>query len=235
VDTTINGDASAFSSTALTATLNVAAVDDPLTLNLSRATTTTNNVTAAALPYQELDADADGENDDLVLDASLTLQDPDTAQTRTGAKLLINSGFQSAEDRLFVLNPTTVTTTNGTPTAGTVVISGATITFNYDVSTGVLALSSSAVSQSIYQEALRRVTYRNISDTPTAGVREVEMLADNMFVRRDGNGLPHFYECCQSVTAPSLGPVPKRRLKTGTTLECRVIWRPSPAPLRTSS
>ena len=194
VDASINGNASAFSSTALTATLNVGAVDDPLTLNLSLATTTTNNVTAAALPYQELDANANGANDDLVLDASLTLLDPDTAQTRTGAKVLINSGFQSAEDRLFVLNPTTVTTTNGTPTAGTVVISGATITFNYDVSTGVLALSSSAVSLSIYEEALRRVTYRNISDTPTAGVREVEMLADNMFVRRDGNGLPHFYE-----------------------------------------
>ena len=47
---------------------------------------------------------------------------------------------------------------------------------------------------------LRHVGYRNTSDNPTttlnnqARVLQVEMLADNMFVRRDSAGLPHFYE-----------------------------------------
>jgi hypothetical protein len=232
VDTSINGDASAFSSATLTATLNVAAVDDPLTLSLSRATTTTNNVTAAAVTYQELDANADGLNDDLTLDASLSLQDPDTAQTRTGAKVLINSGFQSTEDRLFVLDPTTVTSTNGTPTAGTVVISGATIAFNYDVSTGVLALSSSAVSQSIYQEALRRVTYRNISDAPTAGVREVEMLVTTCLCAATATACRTSTRSWLPMTRGSIGEARSAgrmrvmQRKTFTTREYRGTWPP---------
>jgi hypothetical protein len=51
---------------------------------------------------------------------------------------------------------------------------------------------------------LRTVGYRNSSENPTTTpngqprVVQVEMLADNMFVRRDGNGLPHFYEYVSS-------------------------------------
>jgi hypothetical protein len=107
VDASSTGGSSAFSSTTNTASVTVSAVDDPLTLNLSRETTTSNNITAAAITYQELDLDGITGNDLLLLDSGLTLNDPDSAQTRSAVKLLINSGLVSAEDRLELQDSTT--------------------------------------------------------------------------------------------------------------------------------
>jgi hypothetical protein len=214
-DLSLVGGASAFSATSDTATITVTSVDDPLTLSLSLPTTTSNNVTAASITYQELDLNGDGSNDLKLLDSGLTLNDPDSAQTRSAVKLLINSGLE-AEDRLELedstapvsaqVNLETVWTSTRSITADSTT---ATVTVKYNQNTGVLDLSTTgANSEAFWQEVLRNVGYRNTSDNPTTTVvvnnvaqprvLQVEMLADNMFVRRDTAGLPHFYEYVSS-------------------------------------
>lgn len=100
VPTSLVGAASSLSTDTNTATVNVSDVDDPLTLTLARPTSIKNNVTAADFTYQEVDLDALNGNDLTLLDAGLTLSDPDTALSRSAMKLLINSGLVAAEDRL---------------------------------------------------------------------------------------------------------------------------------------
>jgi len=114
VDLSAVGGTTAFSSGTVSAGLTVVAADDPLQLTLSRPTTTSINGTAAAFSYQELDLDGVAGNDLLLLDSGLTLSDPDSAQTRSGVKLLINSGLVAAEDRLELAGASTpVITTVG--------------------------------------------------------------------------------------------------------------------------
>ena len=48
----------------------------------------------------------------LLLDSGLTLNDPDTAQTRSAVKLLINSGLVAAEDRLELQGSSNASTNN---------------------------------------------------------------------------------------------------------------------------
>ena len=175
VDISSTGGLSAFSSATNTASVTVSTVDDPLTLSLSHP---------AAVTYLE--------NDQLLLDDELTLDDPDSNTSVTGAKIEISSGYRSGEDYLEV---GAASRSNGTATNGTMVINGSTISYSF--SSGLMSLSGTA-SQESYQEALRRISYRNSSDNPNTSARTITATAGSMLVQyltdADNVVRPHFYE-----------------------------------------
>lgn len=141
-----------------TATINITAVDDPATLTMS----------ATATNYIENDSN-------FYVDAGLTLSDPDTT-TMNGAKVVIGTGFVSAEDRL---SPASGTNADG-------------ISYSYDVAKGVLTLSGSAnIAQ--YQAALRAVKYTNLSDAPDVTPRNITITLGNTVSLAIG-GINHYYE-----------------------------------------
>lgn len=176
-NTNINGSATAFSASSITLTQAVTNIEDPLSLTLSR-TANGNGVYPVTYP----------ENASLVLDSNLKLDDPDTSTNLTGARVLINSGFVSAEDRLKITGVTG--TTSGSVTTYTN-ISGA-IDASYDNSTGVMTFSGSG-TEAEYQAAMRLATYENISNNPSTGARQIDMVAGTMMVLNLSDG-PHFYE-----------------------------------------
>jgi hypothetical protein len=176
-DTHNNGSASAFSATSITLTQTVTAVEDPLSLTLSRSA---NGSGVYPVTYPE--------NASLVLDSSLTLNDPDTATNLSGARVLINSGFNSTEDSLKISGATGSTSSGVTTYTD---ISGA-IDASYDSSTGVMTLSGSG-TEAEYQAALRLVTYENSSNNPSASARQIDVVAGTMMVLTLADG-PHFYE-----------------------------------------
>ena len=112
----------------------------------------------------------------------LTLTGP-AGDTVDAANVLIGAGFSATEDRLGI--------DGQAGTSGTV--NG--IAWSYNVSTGVLSLSGTALLTD-YEQALHQVTYSNINVTPS--------LADRIITISVGGGLyydgtTHFYEF---VTAP---------------------------------
>ena len=117
----------ALNSNAATSTVNVTAVNDPPVVTAGGTVSFTEQGTAA------------------VLDASLTLSDPDNT-TLASATISITSGFFAGDTLNF-------TNQNG--------ISG-----SYDGSTGILTLTGSA-SIANYQTALRSITFSSPSDNPT--------------------------------------------------------------------
>ena len=179
LDVSNTGGASAFSSATNTASVSVSVVDDPLTLTLSGP---------AAVTYLE--------NDQYLLDAAFTLEDPDSNTSVTGATIEISAAtYRSGEDYLEV---TASNRYSGSDTNGTMRINGSTISYSF--SGGLMSLTGTA-SQAIYQEALRRVSYRNDSDNPNTSAREITVTAGSMLVKyltdSDNVVRPHFYEYVQ--------------------------------------
>ena len=86
------------------------------------------------------------------IDPTLTVTDPDDTQLN-GATIQITTNYDNGDDLL------EFTTQNG-------------ITGSFVAGTGTLTLTGTA-SKANYQAALRSVTFRNTSDTPTTGVRTV--------------------------------------------------------------
>lgn len=93
-----------------------------------------------------------------------------------GATASIITNFVSAQDRLGING-----VTNGTDGP---------ISYSYNTTTGVLTLSNSATAAE-YQSTLRKITYTNISATPTITSRVVT-ISLNAALPYSGNG--HFYE-----------------------------------------
>ncbi|PKO57197.1 MAG: hypothetical protein CVU28_00020 [Betaproteobacteria bacterium HGW-Betaproteobacteria-21] len=114
------------------------------------------------------------ENDSsFFVDPQLTLtQGTDTVLS--GARVVVGSGFNAAEDQL-----------SGTNMHG--------IVFTYDASKGVLTASGLAtVAQ--YQEALRSVRYANTSDNPDVTARTITFTLGNVVTLTTADGKNHYYE-----------------------------------------
>jgi hypothetical protein len=162
---TTTGGAAAYSTGSITASLTVTEIDDPLTLTLAGANTAS---------YTE--------NAQYVLDSDLTLVDRDSVANLTQARISISSGLITAEDRLQI---------NGN-TSGSVTVKGATLTYAYDTTTGVMTLTGTG-SQAAYQAALRLVQYVNLSDSPTTTARDITISAGSM-ISLSLDGQMHFYQ-----------------------------------------
>ena len=106
----------------------------------------------------------------VIVDSSLTLTASDDIN---GAKVSIRAGFVAAEDTLG---------TDGSLPGG--------LTSSYNSSTGVLTISGTAAA-SVYQTALRQVTYSNSSGAPDLTAREITFSVGSGLAFPD-NG--HFYE-----------------------------------------
>jgi serine/threonine protein kinase len=93
-----------------------------------------------------------------VIDSTIILSDPDNT-VLPHARVLISNGFASIEDVLGFTNQ------NG-------------IVSSYQAETGVLTLSGVS-SVANYQIALRRVTYRNTSNSPSTAIRTFQFIASD--------------------------------------------------------
>lgn len=108
---------------------------------------------------------------------NLTLIGPDGGSIDR-ATVSLNTQFVAEEDRLGVDGQSG---SNGT-------VEG--LTWSYDEATGILTLSG-AGSFAAYEQALRQITYNNISDTPTLADRQISIsIGSNLYF--DGTG--HYYE-----------------------------------------
>ncbi|MBE9032735.1 DUF4347 domain-containing protein [filamentous cyanobacterium LEGE 11480] len=105
---------------------------------------------------------------------NLTLTDPDGLN---GVTVSITDNF-NVDDRLGIAGQT--------GTSGT--ING--LAWTYAITTGILTFTGSA-SEAVYQDALRQVTYSNVSDNPTPGDRSIQFVLASNLANPD-NG--HFYE-----------------------------------------
>ncbi|MBB4188105.1 hypothetical protein GGE07_004781 [Sinorhizobium terangae] len=135
------------SSTVVTKTVNVNAVDDAPVVSTSggsTAFTEGNNTTSTPV----------------AIDAGLTITDADNA-TLTSATVTITGNFHGGEDILTFTNSSSAIFGN--------------ITASYNSNTGVLMLTSGGGSATLaqWQAALRAVTYANSSDTPDMSNRTV--------------------------------------------------------------
>ncbi|KAB8330366.1 hypothetical protein SD80_031795 [Scytonema tolypothrichoides VB-61278] len=130
----------------------------------------TTNYTAAATPQ--------------IVAANLTISDPDT-NTLNGVSVIINSNFKTDEDRLGIAGQNG---TNGTINN---------LNWNYDTTRGVLSITGTG-SNEAYQNALRQVTYSNISGNPTTAVRSIEFSLGTTLGSAENN---RFYEF---VSAPNI-------------------------------
>lgn len=110
------------------------------------------NIEGTALAYSEGDPAT-------AITSTLTVSDADSPNL-AGATVSITSNLASGEDKLALASPP----------AG--------ITPSYSDATGVLTLSGSA-SKADYQTALRAVTYRNTSSTPSTATRTISFQVDD--------------------------------------------------------
>ncbi|MCX7246569.1 MAG: VCBS domain-containing protein [Burkholderiales bacterium] len=169
-DTTLNGGSSAFSSTAVTAPLTVTAVTKPLDLTLTSG--------AATQSYAQTTP--------VALDPTLVLSG--NKAPLAGAKVMINGGLVTAEDRLTIKGLTGSTSGNVTTYQNIV----GDIDAAYDSTTGVMSLSSTAPVAD-YQDALRLVSYQNIGNNAHTAPRTIDISAGTM-LQFTISGAPHFYE-----------------------------------------
>ncbi|MDZ8086982.1 MAG: DUF4347 domain-containing protein, partial [Nostoc sp. DedQUE12b] len=107
---------------------------------------------------------------------NLTVTDPDS-ENLDGARVSIGTNFD-INDRLGIAGQSA--------TSGTI----NDLTWSYNTTTGILSFTGVA-SAAIYQEALRQVTYSNISENPTVGDRTIQFALGKNLANPD-NG--HFYE-----------------------------------------
>lgn len=103
-----------------------------------------------------------------VLAPGIAVLDPDSSMS--GATVAISSGFVSGEDELAY----------ATANPG--------VTGTYDSGTGVLTLTGTA-SAARYQDALRAVTYRNTSNSPSGPRRTVTIQVTDVQGSRSGTAL----------------------------------------------
>ena len=136
-----------------TKTLSVTAANDPAVVTTSSGLTAFiegNNVLSTPV----------------AVDPQLTVSDADSA-TLASATISITANLQSSEDRLAFANDDTTAYGN---------IGG-----SYDNLTGVLSLSSGGATATVaqWQNALRAVTYRNISQTPNEATRTITFVVND--------------------------------------------------------
>jgi hypothetical protein len=161
VDASSFGGTSPFSSATDTASITVTPVNDAPVLTASSGSSAfVEGNNAASTP--------------VVVDAGITVSDPDSASL-TRATVQITGNFQSAEDILgFIGDQGTMGNISG----------------SYDISTGLLTLTSASGSSAAqWQAALRAVTYGNTSETPNSNTRTIAFLihdgaADSALVTR---------------------------------------------------
>jgi FG-GAP-like repeat/Lectin C-type domain len=111
---------------------------------------------------------------------NLSITDADGG-TLPGARVFIDN-YNSNQDRLGILGEDANT--------GNLSINGANIGWNFDPNTGILSFNGEA-NNGVYQEALRRVTYTNTSNTPDTTARNIQFVLGNLLSNPE-NG--HFYE-----------------------------------------
>lgn len=115
-----------------------------------------------------------GSSQPQVINNALTVQDSaNPSATLDGATVTINANFNSSQDVLGV---------QGSLASG--------LSASYDSSTGVLRISGTS-SIANYQAALRQVTYRNTSGSPTAGDRGITFTIGTNIANPNNS---HFYE-----------------------------------------
>ncbi len=136
-----------------TKTLSVAAANDPAVVTTSSGITAFiegNNVTSTPV----------------AVDPQLTVSDADSA-TLASATVSITSNLQSSEDRLAFTNDDATAYGN--------------IDGSHDNLTGVFVLSSDGATASTaqWQNALRAVTYRNLSQTPNEATRTIAFVVND--------------------------------------------------------
>lgn len=151
VNASINGGITPFSYQTDTATINVTAVNNaPVVTTSSGSATFVEGDNVASMP--------------VLVDAGITVFDSDSPLLYT-AMVQITANFQSTQDVLaFTPNP---------------VFMGD-ITGSYDSSSGILWLTSSGgATSSQWQEALRAVTYNNISENPNTSTRAISFIVDD--------------------------------------------------------
>jgi Lectin C-type domain. len=103
-----------------------------------------------------------------------------TGGSLDGAIISINTNFVSGQDVLGI---------DGVD-SGTTTVNGSTISYTYSSSTGILTLTGTA-SVSTYQTVIRKITYKNTSNTPNTSNRSIT-ISLNSGVPYSGNG--HYYE-----------------------------------------
>ncbi len=101
----------------------------------------------------------------IVIDNTLTISDQDSP-TLTSATLSIQGNFQADQDLL--------TFTNNNSSMGNIIGS-------YNTSTGILSLSSSGATATLnqWQNALRSVSYTNLSKSPDTAPRTISMIVND--------------------------------------------------------
>ncbi len=110
----------------------------------------------------------------------LTITDADSpADTLSSARVMFGTNFDAANDRLGILG-------QGSATSGSTGV----ITWSYNTTTGIMALSGTAPISS-YQELLRTVTYYNDAFPSTMTTRTVDFMLGTMLTFGDTG---HFYE-----------------------------------------
>jgi hypothetical protein len=121
---------------------------DIITITVANNVPAAVSMSAGALTYTENDPP-------IVVDPNLTVADPDNA-VLNHAHMTITGGYVNGEDLLeYVFNPSLPA-----------------ITASWNVATGELTLAGAA-SAAEYQQALRTVTYRNLSEAPSTALRTI--------------------------------------------------------------
>jgi FG-GAP-like repeat/Lectin C-type domain len=162
-----------------TSPIPTTAAPPQLSLNLTSTNVSTGRPVAAIAPNLSI-TDADG-------------------GTLPGARVFIDN-YNSNQDRLGILGQDA--------NSGNLSIDGANIGWSFDPSTGVLSFNGEA-NNGVYQEALRRVTYTNTSNTPDTTARNIQFALGNLLSNPE-NG--HFYEF---VSSPAVTWTDARNLSSG--------------------
>ncbi|QPG62359.1 DUF4347 domain-containing protein [Pseudomonas sp. BIGb0427] len=152
VDTTASGASTAFSIASDTASITVTAVNDAPNLSTS----------AGSAHFVEGN---NGPSTPVVIDSGLTLSDSDNS-TLASARVSIIGNFQGGFDVLaFTNNPATM----------------GNISASYDVSTGVLTLTSAGAAATLaqWQAALASVTFSNQSESPSTATRTLSFVVND--------------------------------------------------------
>ncbi len=114
----------------------------------------------------------------------LTITDFDDGAL-AGARVFIDN-YNAVRDRLGIVGQTS--------DSGNLSISGATITWEFDAESGVLSLNGMA-NNAVYQQALRQVSYNNLSNNSDGTPRNIQFVLGNLLTNPENN---HFYEFVDS-------------------------------------
>jgi FG-GAP-like repeat/Lectin C-type domain/FG-GAP repeat len=110
----------------------------------------------------------------------LMINDPDGG-TLPGARVFVDN-YNALRDRLGIVGQTA--------NSGNLSISDVTIAWEFDAGTGVLSLNGTA-DNTVYQQALRQVSYSNVSNATDETFCRIQFVLGNLLVNSENN---HFYE-----------------------------------------